>query len=170
MGFTYEFPPDHDERMRVLEQTTASLGWRMDDTMTMLESRARLVLEMAQKMLNGQNPIVVDVAREMAQVCSLLNVERQNAANKAAATQLLHELDRAKGRLMRRWVHPSTAEIQQQIALLEPLYNAVNDKLNRTWPECRSESDEKDCKALGHALRHRKKQLAERSPLQAQAV
>lgn len=58
------YPPNHDERMEVLNATTASLGWGRDTTMTMLEKRCKLALEMALPMLQGKKPLTTGIDRK----------------------------------------------------------------------------------------------------------
>lgn len=164
------YPPNHDERMEVLNATTAShSGWGRDTTMTMIEKRCVLALSMAQEVLAGKQPLLPGLIRTFIELCALLNIER-NGDHREAATRLLAQMHEGRDLLRRLWAMPSFAEVQQQLSLVEPLYKRVNDRLNATFAEVRSESVAEDCKQLGHALRLRKAQLAERSPLQARAV
>lgn len=169
MSFQFAFPPDHDERMRVLEQTTASLGWGRDDDMTMLERKAQALLQVAQRVLEGKEPLLRPLVAEFIGLCAQLNIER-HAGDKETATQLLAVVDKTRDELRRLWANPHLPEIRQQLALVDPLYKRLNDRLNSQWSECRSESVAEECSQLGAALRLRQRQLAERSPLQAQAV
>lgn len=156
-----------------LDNIAARLGWRKDDdTMTMIEKRCILALQVAQDVLTGKQPLLPGLIRTFIELCSLLNIER-HGDHREAATRLLHKMDATRSTLRRIWDYPRTEEIQQQLALVEPIYNRVNLRLNGQWPEVRSQSDAEECKQLGHTLRLRKKQLAEvadRYSIQAEAV
>lgn len=168
MGFDY--PHDHAERMAALEKSTAGSGWGRDETMmTMLQRKAVAMMAMAQDVLSGKQPVLRPLVADFVTLCAQLSVERYGE-DEAAATRLLRAIDTTRDELRRLWANPHLPEIQQQLALLAPLYKRLNDRLNGQWPECRSESDAEHCKQLGIALRLRQRQLAERSPLQARAV
>lgn len=159
------YPPNHDERMEVLNATTAShSGWRKDETtMADLEIEATRLMEEYQEVVARKRPLVKSLVQGLMTLCSDLNI-RRHSMDKARATQLLSTLDQVRDEMRRLWANPHTPEIREQIALLEPAYKLVNDRLNSQWPECRSESVAERCAELGQALQARRLQMAQRCP------
>lgn len=147
-----------------LNNLAARLGWRRDDTMTMLEGKAADLLTQAEAVKAGLVPLKKALVEEFITLCSQLNIER-HGMDRERATRLLARVDGVRDELRRLWSNPHTCEIKAQIALLEPLFEALNSKLAQQWSECRSESLAQECKELSMALRARRQQLQQRDPI-----
>lgn len=166
----YAYPPNHHERMEVLNATTASLGWGRDETpMEMLIRQCQDWLRLVQPVLNGEKPMVADHQEQAAALCARLTIERNHGQNREKATPLLAQMEDARSELARIWNHPRLEELRAQAALVGAIYFPLEKKVSQTWPECRSESDEQEARHLRGALRHRMSQLRRRAPLQSVA-